>query len=275
MEGVLSGCYHVCPNASNFQFDTSFMYVIALMCMLKIYQTRHPDINASAYMAFASLAFTILIGVIGVMAGNIYFWVCFTIFHVGVCLLLSVQIYYLGRWRLDTGLFSRIYLTWKNDCLASPLACLRPLYIDRMILLTLANLANWGIAALGVYKMSQDFASHLLVIFMANLFIYTMFYIIMKLTHREKILWQACIYIVLSFVFWGLAISVFIQGSTSWQTSPAESRNLNRECILLRFYDTHDIWHFLSAASMFFSFMTLLTLDDGMITTPRHKIAVF
>jgi hypothetical protein len=243
--------------------------------MLKIYQTRHPDINASAYMAFASLAFVILIGVLGVMAGNIYFWVIFTVFHVGVCFFLSVQIYYLGRWRLDAGLFSRVYLTWKNDCLASPLYCLRPLYIDRMILLTLANLANWAIAAFGVIRMDQDFASHLLIIFMANLFIYTNFYIIMKITHREKIFWQSWVYIALSIVFWGLALTVFIHGSTSWQTSPAESRTRNRECMLLRFYDTHDIWHFLSAASMFFSFMILLTLDDGLINTPRHKIAVF
>jgi hypothetical protein len=48
MEGVLSACYHVCPNHSNFQFDTCFMYVNAMLLMLKIYQTRHPDINASA-----------------------------------------------------------------------------------------------------------------------------------------------------------------------------------------------------------------------------------
>ncbi|NXU75864.1 SIDT2 protein, partial [Oreotrochilus melanogaster] len=27
MEGLLSACYHVCPNYTNFQFDTSFMYM--------------------------------------------------------------------------------------------------------------------------------------------------------------------------------------------------------------------------------------------------------
>ena len=34
----MSGCYHICPNHSNFQFDTAFMYTIAILCMLKIYQ---------------------------------------------------------------------------------------------------------------------------------------------------------------------------------------------------------------------------------------------
>jgi hypothetical protein len=37
MEGILSGCYHVCPSFNNFQFDTAFMYMIGWLCMLKIY----------------------------------------------------------------------------------------------------------------------------------------------------------------------------------------------------------------------------------------------
>ena len=28
-EGVMSACYHVCPSYNNFQFDTSFMYLIS------------------------------------------------------------------------------------------------------------------------------------------------------------------------------------------------------------------------------------------------------
>ena len=86
----------------------------------------------------------------------------------------------------DCGLFRRVYSMWRNDCLASPLSCLRPLYIDRMILLLLANAANWTIAGYGVYRRSVDFASHLLLIFMANLFIYTCFYIAMKVNIVSK-----------------------------------------------------------------------------------------
>ena len=40
MEGIMSGCYHVCPNHTNFQFDTAFMYTISILILLKIYQTR-------------------------------------------------------------------------------------------------------------------------------------------------------------------------------------------------------------------------------------------
>ena len=35
--------------------------------MLKLYQTRHPDINASAYSAYASFAVVICLAVLGVV----------------------------------------------------------------------------------------------------------------------------------------------------------------------------------------------------------------
>lgn len=47
--------------------DTSFMYMIAGLCMLKLYQKRHPDINASAYSAYACLAIVIFFSVLGVV----------------------------------------------------------------------------------------------------------------------------------------------------------------------------------------------------------------
>ena len=41
--------------------------MIAGLCMLKLYQTRHPDINASAYAAYASFALVITLTVLGVV----------------------------------------------------------------------------------------------------------------------------------------------------------------------------------------------------------------
>lgn len=48
--------------SNSFSLDTSFMYVMAVLCMVKLYQNRHPDINASAYATFGVLAVAILIG---------------------------------------------------------------------------------------------------------------------------------------------------------------------------------------------------------------------
>ncbi len=52
--------------------DTSFMYMIAGLCMLKLYQKRHPDINASAYTAYACLAVVIFFSVLGVVRSHTY-----------------------------------------------------------------------------------------------------------------------------------------------------------------------------------------------------------
>lgn len=44
------------------------MYMIGWLCMLKIYQTRHPDINPQAHIAYFCAAFVIFIAVIGVVS---------------------------------------------------------------------------------------------------------------------------------------------------------------------------------------------------------------
>jgi len=42
--------------------DTSFMYVMAVLIMVKLYQNRHPDINATAYSTFSVVGIAIFMG---------------------------------------------------------------------------------------------------------------------------------------------------------------------------------------------------------------------
>lgn len=276
MEGILSGCYHVCPNHSNFQFDTSFMYVISLLCMLKIYHTRHPDINASAYATFGVLALVILVGVAGILSGTKYFWAAFTVLHVLTCLWLSGKIYYMGRLRFGFSMFRRAYNLFIQEVIPNPCAFFKPRYPSRLVLLILGNMANWALAALvWIYHLDSSFGSYLLAIFMANLMLYTIFYIVMKFLCGEKLLLQPAAYLILATLGWGSSLYFFFHKSISWAVTPAESRSFNQPCQIMNFYDKHDIWHFLSAFSMFFSFMTLLTLDDDLVHVSRSKIPVF
>ncbi|XP_051536051.1 SID1 transmembrane family member 2 isoform X2 [Myxocyprinus asiaticus] len=274
MEGLLSACYHVCPNYTNFQFDTSFMYMIAGLCMLKLYQKRHPDINASAYSAYACLAAVIFFSVLGVVfgKGNTVFWIVFSVIHILATLLLSTQLYYMGRWRLNSGILRRMLNVIYTDCIRQ---CSGPMYIDRMVLLVMGNIVNWSLAAYGLIKRPSDFASYLLAIAICNLLLYFAFYIIMKLRSGERIHCLALVCILFTAVIWGFALLFFFQGLSTWQKTPAESREHNRECILLSFFDDHDIWHFLSSIAMFGSFLVLLTMDDDLDTVQRDKIYVF
>nr|XP_023689242.1 SID1 transmembrane family member 2 isoform X6 [Paramormyrops kingsleyae] len=274
MEGLLSACYHVCPNYTNFQFDTSFMYMIAGLCMLKLYQKRHPDINASAYTAYACLAAVIFFSVLGVVfgKGNMVFWIVFSVIHIIATLLLSTQLYYMGRWRLDSGILRRMLYVVYTDCIRQ---CSGPMYIDRMVLLVMGNIVNWSLAAYGLIERPNDFASYLLAIAICNLLLYFAFYIIMKLRSGERIHCLALVCILFTAVVWGFALFFFFQGLSTWQKTPAESREHNRDCILLSFFDDHDIWHFLSSIAMFGSFLVLLTLDDDLDAVQRDKIYVF
>ncbi|XP_059369720.1 SID1 transmembrane family member 2-like isoform X4 [Carassius carassius] len=274
MEGLLSACYHVCPNYTNFQFDTSFMYMIAGLCMLKLYQKRHPDINASAYSAYACLAAVIFFSVLGVVfgKGNTVFWIVFSVIHILATMLLSTQLYYMGRWRLDSGILRRMLNVIYTDCIRQ---CSGPMYIDRMVLLVMGNIVNWSLAAYGLIKRPNDFASYLLAIAICNLLLYFAFYIIMKLRSGERIQCLALVCILFTAVVWGFALFFFFQGLSTWQKTPAESREHNRECILLSFFDDHDIWHFLSSIAMFGSFLVLLTMDDDLDTVQRDKIYAF
>ncbi|NXE78873.1 SIDT2 protein, partial [Cochlearius cochlearius] len=325
MEGLLSACYHVCPNYTNFQFDTSFMYMIAGLCMLKLYQKRHPDINASAYSAYACLALVIFFSVVGVVStvgagaggggrlpplpatplapqvfgkGNTAFWIVFSVIHIVATLLLSTQLYYMGRWKLDSGILRRILHVLYTDCVRQ---CSGPMYVDRMVLLVMGNIINWSLAAYGLIVRPNDFASYLLAIGICNLLLYFAFYIIMKLRSGERIKLIPLLCIVGTSVVWGFALFFFFQGLSTWQKTPAESREHNRDCILLDFFDDHDIWHFLSSIAMFGSFLVgggcrrrggrlppaarahraplapqvLLTLDDDLDSVQRDKIYVF
>ena len=62
--GVMSSCYHVCPTNVTFQFDTTYMYLLAFFMLLKIYQNRHPDLACNAFKGFLFLGVCLCLEVI-------------------------------------------------------------------------------------------------------------------------------------------------------------------------------------------------------------------
>ena len=101
------------------------------------------------------LAFVIFVGVMGVVNGSLTFWICFTGIYIISCIFLSIQIYYMGRWKMDLGLPKRIWLMLVQDvrsCWSGAWRAMRPMYLDRMTLLLIFNITNWSMAAYGVRK---------------------------------------------------------------------------------------------------------------------------
>ncbi|XP_045538329.1 SID1 transmembrane family member 1 [Papilio machaon] len=271
MEGLLSACYHLCPNKMNFQFDSSFMYVIAVLVMVKLYQNRHPDVNASAHSTFMLIAVAMFIGYFGITYPSVAFWIVFTILHLYVCFVLTMKIYYVGRFRMECLILKRAWVSLRTHGRRTFL----PSYTARALLLAVANVANWALAAYGMYSHNKDFARHLLAILMGNAILYMLSYVLMKLVHRELIPAYVWVQLALAHAAWVLALLLFLDSRTKWSETPAQSRQHNAACTALRLLDTHDLWHLASAAAMFLSFNALLAIDDPLVNTPRHLIPVF
>ena len=90
----------------------------------------------------------------------------------------------------------------------------------------------------------------------------------------ESLSFTCWVYLVLGTICALIGIYHFgIQEKTTLRT-PAESRQLNRDCTFA-FFDKHDIWHFTGAFGLLFTFLSLLTMEDNNTATPWDKIPVF
>ncbi|CAL8127961.1 unnamed protein product [Orchesella dallaii] len=108
MEGVFSASYHMCPNEATFQFDTCFMYVIALLQIIHVGQLR----NAEFLTPFVTFAVLASIGVLSVSAViiNVFIipinkkWFCipFVVIQIIVTVLLTFNHVFVGVLREDT-----------------------------------------------------------------------------------------------------------------------------------------------------------------------------
>ncbi|CAG9828914.1 unnamed protein product [Diabrotica balteata] len=273
IEGLLSACYHICPSQSNYQFDTSFMYIMAVLCMVKLYQNRHPDINATAYTTFTVLGCAIFMAMIGILNGNLAIWIIFVVCYTLLCLFLSLKIYFLN-YVVDGLNQFRNSITKKGFTQHA----LKPIRKARFIILLIANIANYSMLIVGLLLYSDnvtDFGTFLLALLMGNSVIHCVFYTCMKLISKEKICYEAILYGVLAIVCWGSSSVFFLDAATLWTVTPAESRQWNQECIALKFFDKHDIWHLLSAPALYFTFMYLMCLDDDILDVEQRDLHVF
>ena len=120
-----------------------------------------------------------------------------------------------------------------------------------------------------------DFSTYFLTILISNFILSLFYYLITKIIYCERPSLRPILYFIACVIFWLVGVVFYSKTITDWLKSPALSRNGNEECILLDFFDSHDLWHFLSAFALFFSFLMLMTLDDQQEGTPRRDLRVF
>ncbi|XP_055337840.1 SID1 transmembrane family member 1-like isoform X2 [Paramacrobiotus metropolitanus] len=219
MEGIMSACYHVCPSYNNFQFDTSFMYLIAGLLLLKMYHARHPDVLPQSYTTYPLFAGVIIIAVVGVISRHIGYWIAFSAVHGIIAIIVFLQILFVG------------YLEWSLVCLKNGMKAVLTVKQGkrvkippkRIVLSTLILLTNLLFVIAGPMLRPYDFASHLLFILQANLIVYAAFYAGMKIQDpHERISRAACLYFLLGVPAWGAGMYYFTRGVREAKFHPCQ-----------------------------------------------------
>ena len=139
-----------------------------------------------------------------------------------------------------------------------------------------------------------DFGTYFLAVLVTNFLLQLIYYAITKCIYCERPSLRPLVFVCLAVVFWIIGVYFYSrvwstlchtlahslkhtlsQAVTNWLESPAVSRDGNEDCLILGFFDSHDMWHFVSAFALFFSFLMLMTLDDRQEGTLRTKLRVF
>ena len=202
MEGVMSACYHICPTTISFQFDTTFMYLIAILIYSKLYQNRHPDVSANSIHVYLVLGAALILEAMSLYFSGPPFWTVFCLLYMLTVLFLVSNMYELHySQKRDSGMIL---------VRATKLLCKEMLYAIRrlrgreapkirplLVFLAITSLFNIGICvffAINAAKNEQGASNYLLLMFMANTAVYAIYYIAMKYISGEALCLQSKLY---------------------------------------------------------------------------------
>lgn len=243
------------------------------LLFIALYQKRHGFIITGAFRAygfFAAFIFLEFLSLTRIPAA--VFWVIVSIVFAHI------------SWSGSAHLYAQKRLSFTKANVVALLSKIRHPYSiydkPRFFCLLFANVLSWAIivvaAAGGVRNgVSRNFSTVVLGVFIINYLVYFFYYITMKYVHQESVRWFVWVLTVCKFIIWGFAIYVFEIAVTNKFLTPQQSMALNKPCVLFDYFDSHDIWHFLSAFGLMCVMTLVYLLDTDLARTPRTHIHVF
>ena len=304
-EGMYSALYHLCPSKLAFQFDTAFMFVMASLSVILMYNgiettpcTKAVHAKRRVGAANFFLFFLVPLFVLNYF-GTMYhseagltkvipFSICLCLWM----LIMAVWVLYklcpkectdrciCFKSILLIASNERAYQTWpledSNNNIISK--CPRPNYVffgfcsigflAAIGLIVLALVGWFGFAEAFLYLCLGESALVAVGVFLVSSW----------LENSPK--WWRKFAIKILF---GIAIVVVIvvavyffreKATTDKSKSPEKSRDLNRECFSSDFFDDHDIWHILSSSGLFMGALMMIHVsyespNDSSGTPPQ------
>ena len=249
-EGCFSLVYHLCPTKLTFQFDTGFMFVIAGLIAVLLYNGIEMKEN-SGERGFVDAANFFLYFLVPLYIFN-YFG---TLSHSETELVNAPAFFtFVVIWWI----FITFWTGWK---LFPDFSCSRS-YIKENLCKCIWFFVSFVLPFIVCWVSSSNIPQAFLIICILEGAIAI---IGNALCNWKKIKWAKCeesacnvciqvAYIVLMVILWCVAGWIFAKKATTDKTlSPKRSRDYNQECIILNFFDAHDLWHILSSHALLMS----------------------
>ena len=249
-EGCFSLVYHLCPTKLTFQFDTGFMFVIAGLIAVLLYNGIEMKEN-SGERGFVDAANFFLYFLVPLYIFN-YFG---TLSHSETELVNAPAFFtFVVIWWI----FITFWTGWK---LFPDFSCSRS-YIKENLCKCICFFVSFVLPFIVCWVSSSNIPQAFLIICILEGAIAI---IGNALCNWKKIKWAKCeesacnvciqvAYIVLMVILWCVAGWIFAKKATTDKTlSPEKSRDYNQECIILNFFDAHDLWHILSSHALLMS----------------------
>lgn len=267
-EGLFSLTYHLCPSRLTFQFDTAFMFVIAGLIIVSLFNglsvrgCQEQDglprpIEDTSFYLFVIVPLYLLN-----YLGSVYNTEAASLSTiVKVVFLTFIISWYLGMFSWSGRV---IYRSIVNHglrkcesivklvlfCLTIGFTCIvLPIFLhgdfSHLFLfssITVAVMSTIGKIILKAFKAPPER--------------YSTFKIVMF-----KVVQVLYVFVALGVGI--VAVYVFVGIPTTEKTiSPAKSRNLNKSCALFGFYDYHDIWHIMSSFALLMGSFLVMYISE-------------
>ena len=267
-QGLLSALYHLCPSRFTFQFDSAFMFIIAGLTVLLLYhgfeqnffQNEKHSVNASLFFLFfiAPLFFFNYFAALRYSNSGLY--VFLVIWWLVMVLWASFKLNMNQKFGSDDGEDKFNVFLFVLGALLIPLVIF-------MLVFSFGDLAQAPLCAciacsvVAVYakvRARKKLSKHKF-----------------RELHGKNTL--LVIFISLNSIILIAAVLVFIwQPTTNKTLSPENSRGKNKECVILGFFDWHDLWHFLSSfaflmGAIFVMFISLNLSNDCKLIRENNK----
>ena len=274
-EGLFSTLYHFCPSRFTFQFDSAFMFIIAGLTVLLLYngieQNRCPSSGNAKHPVGASNFF-------------LFFIVPLFIFNYFGVLFNSDS----GLNKVMQGFFFTFLIIW---WLLMVIWAFRILDIDEKIRGDRRDKCDAFLFLLGGLIVPCGIFMLYLFSDLAQVFLFaciacSVVAILAKARPWKKLCKCECkcvcdcdysvkailqgLFIFLTIFILLAAFAVFKALPTTNKTSsPENSRDQNEECVIFEFFDWHDLWHFLSSFALLMGAFVIMFISSEAVQSPQ------